>query len=61
VSKFDDNAQKLIHDQVWWTVADKFLVTMWMHVDEKAPLDAKLRNTEVKRLEALLRAFRYSE
>lgn len=61
VSKFDDKAKKIIHDQVWWTVADKFLVTMWMHVDEKAPLDAKLRNTEVKRLEALLRAFRYSE
>ena len=59
-SVFKDSARKMIQAEEWATITDGFMITFWMHVDDLAPLDANLRNTELQRLRALVRGFRYS-
>jgi len=59
-SVFKDSAKQIIQAEVWASVVDGFLVTLWMHVDDLTPVDAKLRNTEVERLREVVRGFRYS-
>ena len=59
-SAFKDSAKKMIQAEEWATIIDGFMVTFWMHVDDLAAMDATLRNTELQRLRALVRGFRYS-
>jgi hypothetical protein len=59
-SVFKDSAKKILQAEEWACIIDGFFVSFWMHVDDLAPLDTTLRNSEVARLRALVRGFRYS-
>ena len=59
-SVFKDSGKKMIQAEEWATIIDGFMVTFWMHVDDLAAMNATLRNTELQRLRALVRGFRYS-
>jgi hypothetical protein len=59
-SVFKGSGKQMIQSEEWAAIIDGFFVTLWMHVDDLAPLDASLRNAEVVRLRELVRRFRYS-
>jgi hypothetical protein len=57
-SKFMDPAKALVRSQVWWTVTDEFIVTLYVHL-EQAPSDASWRQHRLDRLASLASGFIY--